>query len=164
MKGKIVVIMGSGRDLSFAERIRSFISEEGFSVKCEFNVASAHRTPDLLIEKLKRYEEEGGSIVYITIAGLSDALSGVVAGNTGYPVIACPPDPERFGWSKIFSSIMTPTGVPVMLTLKPENAALAALRILSLSDPTIHERMNEYTAKKRSEVIKADEEVRGIEQ
>ena len=36
--------------------------------------------------------------MYITVAGLSDALSGFVSGSTNYPVIACPPDFEKLGW------------------------------------------------------------------
>ena len=68
-------------------------------------VNSAHRDPEKLLTDLKGYEESGDRIVYITIAGLSDALSSIVAGYTTNPVIACPPDIEKFGFPKIFSSI-----------------------------------------------------------
>ena len=152
-------MMGSKSDLPFAERIGSYLTGEGFSLKCEYSVASAHRTPDYLIRKIEEYERSGDYLVYITIAGLSDALSGVVAGSTRHPVIACPPDSEKFGWPKIFSSVMTPTGVPVLFCSKPENAALAAIRILALADPSLHEEIEKYTRVKRGEVIKADEDI-----
>ena len=71
---KIVVLMGSPRDLHFASKIKGFLKKEGFPVKCVYNVASAHKTPEKLLNDLKEYEESGDSIVYITVAGLSDAL------------------------------------------------------------------------------------------
>ncbi|MCS7119890.1 MAG: AIR carboxylase family protein [Nitrososphaerota archaeon] len=151
--------MGSKSDLSFAERIRGFLKEEGFSLNCEFAVSSAHRTPEYLLEKLKKYEESGDNVVYITVAGLSDALSGVVAGSSTRPVIACPPDIDKFGWAKAFSSFMTPKGVPVLLASGPENAALAAVRILSLTVPQFREELKIYMRKRREEVLSSDRTV-----
>jgi len=146
---RLVVLMGSKSDLSFAQSIKEFLDKEGFSIKCEYTVASAHRTPDVLLGKLRNYETVEDDIVYITIAGLSDALSGVVAGFTRYPVIACPPDLERYGWNKAFSSVMTPKGVPVLLASSPENAALAAAKILAFSNASLREEIRRYMEKKR---------------
>ena len=87
-KEKIIVLMGSARDLKFASRITDFLREENFPVTCIYNVASAHRTPQKLLKDLQEYEESGDKLVFITVAGLSDALSGVVAGYTKFPVIA----------------------------------------------------------------------------
>jgi len=161
MKQRIIVLMGSKSDLPFAERIGGFIKKEGFNVECEYAVSSAHRTPDLLIEKLRSFEKSGGRIVIITVAGLSDALSGTVAGFSTYPVIACPPDIEEHGFAKIFSSVMTPTGVPVLLAARPENAALAAVKILALFDPSLRSQIKGYINKKREQVIEADREISG---
>ena len=159
-KKRLIIFMGSKRDFPFAKRITDFLTREGFSIECKYNVASAHKTPSFLIEKLKRYEESGDHLVYISIAGLSDALSGVITGCTKYPVIACPPDLEKYGWSKAFSSVMTPTGIPVMFVSTPENAALAALRILALDDPSLSVEIERFQARKRDEVIRADEEIK----
>jgi phosphoribosylaminoimidazole carboxylase PurE protein len=160
---RIVILMGSKSDLSFAQRIGDFIEKEGFSVEFEYAVSSAHRTPDHLIEKLRRLEDSQDCIVIITVAGLSDALSGTVAGFSTYPVIACPPDVDRGGFGKIFSTVMTPTGVPVMLCTRPENAALAAVKILSLAEPSLRPQIRGYINKKREEVIRADREISGEE-
>ena len=160
---RIIILMGSKSDLPFAERIGGFIENEGFKVECEYAVSSAHRTPDLLIEKLREFEESQDSIVIITVAGLSDALSGTAAGFSTYPVIACPPDIEKRGLAKVFSSVMTPSGVPVLLTARPENAALAAVKILALSDPSLRPQIRRYINKKREEVIEADREISGKE-
>jgi len=158
--GRVIVIMGSGSDLPFAERIRKFLADENFPVECLFEVASAHRTPDVLLQRLETYEKSGGDLVYITVAGLSDALSGVVAGCTKRPVIACPPDLEKFGWAKAFSSAMTPKGVPVLLATRPENAALAAAKILALANRSLYKSIEDYMSKRRAETLKAGETLR----
>jgi len=158
---KLIVLMGSKKDLPFARQISSFLEKEDFPVIYEYNVSSAHKTSATLIKKLDNYEKSGDSIVYITVAGLSDALSGTVAGYTKYPVIACPPDSKKYGWTKVFSSMITPKGVPVLFVSEPENAALAAVKILALSNNLLHERIAKYQRKKREEVIEADKEIKG---
>ena len=159
-KRKVVLLLGSGKDMPFADRISQFLEKEHFSVEYEYNVASAHKTTHKLLNKLETYERSGENIVYITVAGLSDALSGVVAGYSKYPVIACPPDSEKFGWSKAFSSMITPEGVPVLFVAKPENAALAAVKILGLSNHSLHEEIKKYQQRKEAEVIEADKEIK----
>ena len=153
--------MGSRKDLPFARRIGTFLEKEDFPVKYEYNVSSAHKTPKTLIKKLENYEKSGDDIVYITVAGLSDALSGTVAGGSKYPVIACPPDSKKYGWPKVFSSMITPQGVSVLFVSEPENAALAAVKILALSNSSLYKKIAKYQQKKKEEVIKADKEIKG---
>ena len=156
---KVVILMGSRSDVNFATSIADLLKH--FDVKYEFRIASAHKTPRELLKILEKYEESEDKIVYITVAGLSDALSGVVAGFTKYPVIACPPDSEKYGWSKVFSSTITPRGVPVLFVADPENAALAAAKILAISDSPLQKNIARYQQKKREEVIEADKEIKG---
>ena len=161
-KEKIIVLMGSKRDHKFASRIGDFLKDEGFPIPCEYNVASAHRTPQKLLVDLEEYENSGNSIVFITVAGLSDALSGVVAGYTKYPVIACPPDSEEYEGVKIFSSVATPRGIPVAYIPKPENAALAAAKIFALSNHRLYESLRLYKQKTERSVYEGAEEVKKI--
>ncbi len=155
---RVVLLLGSERDLEFASTIARALDEYG--VDHELRVASAHRAPRRLLEILEEYEESGEALVYITVAGLSDALSGLVAGSTRYPVIACPPDAEDRGWPKAFSSAMTPRGVAVSLVLQPENAALAAAKILALSNPSLLKRIQGGIEARKREVAEADERLR----
>jgi len=157
---KIVVLMGSKSDFDFASRIKQFLEKEKLPIECEFNVASAHKTTKKLLTDLARYEKDYDKIVFITVAGLSDALSGVVAGYTRYPVIACPPDSKEFGWAKAFSSIMTPKGVAVTFVSNPENAALSAAKILALSNPEIKKRVSAYRERLEKAVYQAARDVR----
>ncbi len=151
-QGKIIVFMGSKRDYKFASRINKFLEEENFDVKSEFVVASAHKTPRKLLEEIEKYEKIGGQIVFVTVAGLSDALSGVVAGSSKYPVIACPPDSEKFGWAKFFSSAVTPQGVAVVYVPRPENAALSAVKMLALAYQNLQREVEAYMRKLKESV------------
>ncbi len=153
---KITILLGSGSDLPFAHRVEDFLNDSKLPVKCAYRINSAHRNIGKLLDDLKGYEQSGDRIVYITIAGLSDALSGVVAGNSQYPVIACPPDLEKHGLSKAFSSMMMPQGIAVSLVSSPENAALAAVKIFALSNPSLKTRIVEYMDSLRDTVAKAD--------
>jgi len=143
-QAKIVVFMGSKRDYEFASRINKFLQEEDFGIKCEYVVASAHKNPKKLLEEIEKYKNSGDHIVFITVAGLSDALSGVVAGSSKYPVIACPPDSEKFWWAKFFSSAVTPQGVTVAYVPRPENAALSALKMLALTSQDLQRKVEAY--------------------
>jgi len=159
-KQKIVILLGSTSDIPFAHRIEDFLKDAKFPITCEYRVGSAHRNPEKLLVDLKNYEKSNENIVYITVAGLSDALSGVVAGFTKYPVIACPPDIEKHGLSKIFSSIMTPKGIAVSYVPKPENAALAAAKILALSNSSLAKKIDQYKRKTKKVVEKMDAEIK----
>jgi len=160
MAQKIVVLVGSINDMPFAHRIGDFLEEAGFPLKCEYRVNSAHRNPEKLMADLKGYEQSKDNIVYVTVAGLSDSLSSVVAGYTTNPVIACPPDIEKHGFPKIFSSIMTPKGVAVALVPEPENAALAAAKILALSNLSLKKVVQKHREKVKEAVAKADAQLR----
>lgn len=161
-KEKIVVFIGSPRDMPFASQIQNFLKEEKIPVICVYNVASAHRTPQKLLKDLQENEESGDKLVYITVAGLSDALSGVVAGYTKYPVIACPPDSEKYGSAKIFSSTAWPKGIPVAFVAKPENAALVAARILALANSNLNKSLGRFKEKMQKSVYEGAEEVNKI--
>lgn len=153
---KVVVMLGSASDLPFAHRVEDFLRESHFQVKCEYKISSAHRNTEKLLSDLGTYEQSGDKIVYITMAGLSDALSGVVAGNSKHPVLACPPDLEKHGFPKAFSSMMMPKGIAVGLTSSPENAALAAVKIFAMSNSSLEKRVAEYMGELKNAVAKAD--------
>ena len=87
----------------------------------------------------------------------------MVAANSKHPVIACPPDIEKHGFTKVFSTVMTPKGVPVCLASSPENAAFAAVKILALSNASLKKRVGEYIEEMRNAVVKTDTEIKDKE-
>lgn len=124
--------MGSKSDLGFSEQIKDALAQYG--INCDLRIASAHRTTEYLLKLLKTYAESEDQIVAITVAGLSDALSGVVAAQRYFPVIACPPDLEKYQQSKVFSSVYTPSDVPVAFVNDPQKAAHFVAQIFALSN------------------------------
>ncbi|MCK4904477.1 MAG: AIR carboxylase family protein [Candidatus Marinimicrobia bacterium] len=127
---KVVIIMGSESDRDFAQKIIKEL--EKYSISYDINVASAHKQPLEVLNILKSYTAEKG-VVYITIAGRSNALSGFVAANSNSPVIACPPFKDKTDMLvNIHSTLQMPSNVPVLTILDPGNCALAVKRILEL--------------------------------
>lgn len=156
MKGKAVVIMASEKDLEFCREIAKYLKVLG--VDYEFRVASAHKTPEKVLEILKEFEEE--KIIYITVAGRSNALSAFVDANTSKPVIACPPYGEKYGGADIYSSLRVPSGIGSVVTIEPGGAAVAAAKILAVGDEELEKRVKAYQLEKKKEIERADEAVK----
>jgi 5-(carboxyamino)imidazole ribonucleotide mutase len=152
VNGKAIVLMGSERDLEFCREIAKYLKL--LEVDYEFRVASAHKTPEKVLEILKEFEKE--KIVYITVAGRSNALSAFVDANTSKPVIACPPYSEKFAGADIFSSLRVPSGIGSTVTIAPEGAAIATAKILALEDKELEKRVISYQSAKKKAVEKAD--------
>src|SRR5829696_2609324 len=102
MTSIVPILMGSKSDQKHAEKIISAL--ERFGIRAQIRVASAHKTPAYLLQVLQEYEADSQQKVYITIAGRSNALSGMVDAQVASPVIACPPPSDAFGGADIFSS------------------------------------------------------------
>jgi 5-(carboxyamino)imidazole ribonucleotide mutase len=155
---KAVVLMGSERDLEFCREITKYLKLLG--VEYEFRVASAHKTPKHLLAVLKEFEKE--KIVYITVAGRSNALSAFVDANTAKPVIGCPPYSEKYGGADIYSSLRVPSGIGSMVTIEPEGAAIAAAKIFALEDKELEKRVVYYQSAKKKAVEKANGAVKTL--
>src|SRR6266699_3252296 len=156
MTSQVIIIMGSKSDLSHAQSIVKTLKM--LEISYQLRVCSAHKATQRLLEILYEYEQ-GGPLVYITIAGRSNALSAVVDANTRYPVIACPPYSDRFAGMDVLSSLRLPSGIASPTILEPEGAALLAAKILAFSDAQLLQRVLNYKEKVVSELITADEEV-----
>jgi 5-(carboxyamino)imidazole ribonucleotide mutase len=150
--------MGSERDLDFSREIAKYLKLLG--VNYEFRVASAHKTPTTVLDILKEFEEE--KVVYITIAGRSNALSAFIDGNTLKPVIACPPYSEKYGGADIYSSLRVPSGIGSVVTIEPEGAAIATAKILGLEDAEVLAKIKDYQDAKRKELEKANESIKKL--
>lgn len=158
MKPLVVILMGSRSDLDHARAVIRAL--EGFGLEWELRVASAHKVPSYLLEILQAYEADPRPKVYITIAGRSNALSGLVDGQVASPVIACPPISEAFAGADVFSSLRMPSGIAPAVVLDPAGAALLAAKILALSDPTLRERIAAFQEEGRRRLLADDAEVR----
>ncbi|MBV8479705.1 MAG: AIR carboxylase family protein, partial [Actinobacteria bacterium] len=81
------ILVGSESDRERMQAALDVLDEKG--VAYEFEVRSAHRTPDAVAE-YARSARGRGIRVLICGAGLSAALPGVVAAHSDLPVIGVP--------------------------------------------------------------------------
>jgi 5-(carboxyamino)imidazole ribonucleotide mutase len=124
---KVILILGSTSDEGHALKITASLDE--FGIAWDQHVASAHKQPRKVLEILDSNANEE-SIVYVTIAGRSNALSGFVAANSEFPTIGCPPFSDKVDMLvNIHSTLQMPSNTPVLTVLDPGNCALAIKRI-----------------------------------
>jgi len=150
---KVIIIMGSKGDLEWSKKAALLLEELG--IPTVMRIASAHKVPLKVLEIIKEYETE--EVVFITVAGRSNALSAFVDAQTARPVIACPPYSDKFGGADIFSSLRMPSGVCPLVVLEPEQAALAAAKILALKDNELARRIKKYQDHKKT-IIENDDQ------
>lgn len=151
---RVVIVLGSKSDLDHGRAIAAGLA--GFGVDSEIRIASAHKVTRQVLEILDAYEATGEIGLYVTVAGRSNALSGVVDANVTAPVLACPPYGERYGGMDLLSSVRMPSGVAPLLVLEPEAAALAAVKILALGDPALRAKVTAYQAAGRDKILTDD--------
>jgi 5-(carboxyamino)imidazole ribonucleotide mutase len=155
----VIILLGSRSDVEHRAAIARGLDR--FGIMHVTRIASAHRVTRYLVDLLDSYERDGRSRVYITVAGRSNALSGVVDANSRHPVIACPPYGERFAGMDLLSTVRMPGGVAPMLVLEPEAAALAAAKILGVGDPALAQRIAAWQAESRERAVADDRDVQG---
>ena len=127
---KAVLILGSSSDEGHAKKITDGLAE--FEITWEQHVASAHKQPRKVLEILESNAKEE-SVVYVTIAGRSNALSGFVAANSEFPTIGCPPFSDKADMLvNVHSTLQMPSKTPVLTVLDTGNCALAVKRILDV--------------------------------
>ncbi len=155
MKARVVIVMGSKGDLDHANKIAAQLA--AWEIPCTLRVASAHKSVRHLLALLEQYNQGDEAIVFVTVAGRSNALGGMVDANTPWPVIACPPVSSAFGGADIYSSLRMPSGVAPMVVLEPETAALAAAKILATADPALRDRLSAFQGRMTAAIVEADE-------
>ncbi|HEM2541865.1 TPA: 5-(carboxyamino)imidazole ribonucleotide mutase [Streptococcus suis] len=152
----ISIIMGSSSDWKTMKKAADMLDK--FGVAYEKKVVSAHRTPDLMF---RHAEEARGRGIKVIIAGAGGAahLPGMVAAKTTLPVIGVPVQSRALsGVDSLYSIVQMPGGVPVATMAIGEagatNAALTALRILSIEDENIAAQLADF-AKEQEKIAEA---------
>tara|TARA_B100000941_G_C28425806_1_gene511396 strand:+ start:267 stop:653 length:387 start_codon:yes stop_codon:yes gene_type:complete len=127
---KAIIIMGSTYDEPHAKKITDVLDEH--KIQWEQHAASAHKQPLKVLEIINENKDED-KIVYITIAGRSNALSGFVAANSSFPTLGCPPFSDKADMLvNIHSTLQMPSNTPVLTVIDPGNCALAVKRIFGV--------------------------------
>ena len=145
---KVSIIMGSKSDLPVAQKAIDNLKK--FGVPFDIHVSSAHRTPHL-VEKIVT---ESDADVFITIAGLSAALPGVVASFTTKPVIGVPVS-GTLSYDAILSIVQMPPGIPVAAVGldRGDNAAILAVEMLSIKDEGLRQKLKDHRQEQADKVV-----------
>ena len=156
---KIAIIMGSDSDLPIVERGINVLREYG--VPFEVHVYSAHRTPTEAAEFVKNAKKNGFGVI-IAAAGMAAHLAGAVAANTVLPVIGIPISSKNTGGvDALLSTVQMPSGIPVATVAidGATNAALLAIEILALTEPSLAEKLKEAREAGARKVIAKNKEI-----
>jgi phosphoribosylaminoimidazole carboxylase PurE protein len=146
VKPIIGIVMGSASDRPIMEEAAAILDR--FKVPYELIVASAHRSPERTRDYARTAQERGLQVI-IAGAGGAAHLAGSIAAATVLPVIGVPIDSSPLqGMDALLATVQMPAGVPVatMAVGKAgaKNAAILAVQILSLNQPALQRRLEEY--------------------
>ncbi len=148
------ILLGSESDRPVMEDAERVLAQ--FGVAYEVTIASAHRSPDLLVRYLQSTEARGIRVL-IAAAGGAAHLAGAVAARTVLPVIGVPLEATSLGGlDALLSTVQMPPGVPVATVAigkwGAHNAALLAVQILGTADAVFRERLREWKARRAQDL------------
>ena len=127
----VIVMASSLNDMTQVDKVNALLRKQNLFYLNYFH--SAHKetlTVYNLIHNIDEYYTKR-KIVFITVVGLSNALGGVLAANTRFPIINCPYFKDNTDMMmNINSSLQMPSRVPCCTVLRPDNAVLLARNIL----------------------------------
>ena len=150
---KVAIIMGSASDKDVMAPAWETLEE--FGTPYEKKVLSAHRNPGPLADYVRAARNNGFDII-IAGAGGAAHLPGVIAAYTTLPVIGVPVKSKALnGLDSLLSIVQMPSGIPVatMAIDGSKNAALMAVTILALGNPTLTERIEEFRRKQSEKIL-----------
>ena len=158
---KIGIIMGSQSDWPTMQEAANVLDDLG--IKYEKKIVSAHRTPDRLWNYGKSAVDRGLKII-IAGAGGAAHLPGMMASKTRVPVLGVPIQTKALnGLDSLYSIVQMPKGYPVgtmaIGSAGAVNAALMAAAILSLNDPDLALKLDNWRLKLSDSI--ADEPTNG---
>ncbi len=150
----VSVVMGSDSDLPVMSETTKILDE--FGIGYELILTSAHRAPSRTAKFATEAKERGIQII-IAGAGAAAHLAGVIASHTPLPVIGVPIDATSLkGLDALLATVQMPGGIPVATMAigkaGAKNAAIFAVRMMSITDKTLAKKLDDYIAKMAQDV------------
>ncbi len=133
--GCAVILAGSGSDKDYVAKIVQ--SLRVYEIPYEVRVASAHKQPEPLLNLIKEYDSLNGPLVYIAVAGGTDALSGTLSFHSWRPTISNPPDYPQVN----ISCLENPPGSSNAYVKRPENVGRFIAQLFSSFNETYREKL-----------------------
>jgi len=116
---------------------------------------SIHKEPGRGINELHRLVQQVPDTVVIAFIGRSNGAGPTLSACTTVPVITVPASFKDFP-EDVWSSLRTPSNVPVTTVLEPSNAAMAAVEILALRNPQLYMLLREQLEERLINMIALD--------
>lgn len=158
----VSIVMGSDSDLPVMKQAAEML--DAFGVGYEIDIVSAHRTPEKLFEFASNAHKRGIEVI-IAGAGGAAHLPGMVAAISPLPVIGVPVKSSNSidGWDSVLSILQMPGGVPVATVALngAKNAGILAAQIISVSNTAIREKIIEYKAGLKEQVLRKSMDLGG---
>jgi phosphoribosylaminoimidazole carboxylase PurE protein len=156
------IVVGSDSDWDVMKKAASVLNE--LNIPFDVTIASAHRSPERTAEYARSARARGLRVI-IAGAGAAAHLAGSVAALTTLPVIGVPLDSSSLkGLDALLATVQMPAGVPVatMAVGAPgaRNAAILAAQILSISDPVVESRLQQFKKELADQVAEKAEKLR----
>lgn len=150
----VSVVMGSDSDLPVMLEAKKILEE--FGIGHEMILTSAYRAPARTTQFATTAAGRGVKIIIVG-AGAAAHLAGVIAAQTPLPVIGVPIDSTMLnGLDALLSTVQMPGGIPVATMAigkaGAKNAALFAVRLLSLEDKALAAKLSAYIKKLAKDV------------
>ena len=153
---KVGIVMGSDSDMPVMAKAADILEELG--IPYEMSIISAHREPDVFFDYASTAEEKGFKVI-IAGAGMAAHLPGMCAAIFPMPVIGIPMHTTSLGGrDSLYSIVQMPSGIPVATVAinGGANAGLLAAKILATSDPALLQRLKDYSAGLKEQVVAKD--------
>ena len=142
---KVGIVMGSDSDMPVMAKAADILEELG--IPYEMSIISAHREPDVFYEYAKSAEEKGFKVIIACAAIFPKPVIGIPMHTTSLG-----------GRDSLYSIVQMPSGIPVATVAinGGANAGLLAAKILATSDPALLQRLKDYSAGLKEQVVAKD--------
>ena len=153
---KVSIVMGSQSDFKTMKLCLKIL--KNLKINFETRIISAHRTPKRLFEYAQNAEKNNIAVI-IAGAGGSAHLPGMISSITSIPVLGVPIESKKLkGLDSLLSIVQMPKGIPVGTLAIGEdgamNAGLLAASIISVHNPKLKKRLNDWRLSQTNSVKK----------
>ncbi|GHT12906.1 5-(carboxyamino)imidazole ribonucleotide mutase [Planctomycetales bacterium] len=161
---QIGILLGSDSDWEKIKSVTDVLNE--FGIEYEINIASAHRTPEVVRNYAESAEHRGLSVL-ICAAGGAAHLAGVVASHTVLPVIGIPVQTDvAGGLDSLLSTVQMPGDIPVATvgigSGGAKNAGILAVEILAVTDKTLRQKLKDFRKKLTEKIAQKNENLKRL--
>jgi len=147
-RGCAVIMAGSDSDKPHIDEVVQSLKKYG--IPYDIRICSAHKQPDRLMGMIREYNEIGGMVAYVAVAGGTDALSGTLSFHALGPVISSPPDGPNE------SCLRNPPGSSNAYIARPANVGRFIAQMYAGVNPGLKELLEKENAIKISSLEQAD--------